>query len=182
MLRWWATLGMLKILRVISLRLQDSARRCVSANVLRGRFFHRRRNSGGAQRDGVEKRDDQQVRASLSYIGPGGSRMPAASFGFGYEMTGIAPGNYILTANLISSKGPLSLGSQALHLSSYTTVHFGETAKTSVGGRVISSTGIPPGLRIVAQDLATSEGTVTSVNPMDRFSSRLSPLAAIRSF
>src|SRR5581483_15289 len=64
--------------------------------------------------DGVPKDPDQQIFGQLSQVGPGGSLIQVQAMPMNSEIVGVAPGNYVLSANLYGQKQPVTTGSQTV--------------------------------------------------------------------
>jgi len=122
--------------------------------------------------DGIEgqQQPDQQVQASLSQVGPGGVLIPVQQMIGSGGIGGVAPGNYVLTANLWAQNRQSNLGSQTVTLSGDSTVHLNETVKTSVSGRVIIDGELPPNLAIWMGNVPSSNATFAQVTKDGSFS------------
>jgi hypothetical protein len=110
--------------------------------------------------DGVEKPPDRQIQASLTQIGPGGTPISLPVWNSGSEMNGVAPGNYLLSANLWGEKQQSAIGSQTISVAADSTVHLNDSVKTSVRGKVVLDGELPRSLAIRMGNVAN--GNVVS--------------------
>jgi hypothetical protein len=118
---------------------------------------------------GVDRQPGQPIQASLSQVGPGGALVNIPIWVNGSDVTGVPPGEYELSANLISQNQSLALGSQSLHLSTNTTVQLTEAAKTSVSGHVSTAADLPEGLNVMLIDAARGSQQIGKINPDGHF-------------
>jgi hypothetical protein len=98
--------------------------------------------------DGIEKPPEQNIQASLSQVGPGGTLISVNGVLTPNGVAGVAPGNYLLSASLIEQNGQSALGSQAVTLTGDSTVHLNEVIRTSVTGKVLFDGHIPENLSV----------------------------------
>lgn len=110
--------------------------------------------------DGIEKQADQQIIGSVSQIGPGGTLVNVQAWIANSELTGIAPGDYVLSTNLIGPKQPLPIGSQRVTLTGDSTVHLSDAIKTSATGKVVLDGDIPRGLVVLLQNLGNGSQAI----------------------
>jgi protocatechuate 3,4-dioxygenase beta subunit len=113
--------------------------------------------------DSVEKQSEQQVQALLSQVGPGGALLQVQqSFG-GNGIDGVAPGNYVLSANLVGQNQQSSLGSQIVSLTGDSTVHLNAAVKTSVSGKVLFDGDLPPNLGVWTRNVVNGNAALATV-------------------
>ena len=103
--------------------------------------------------DGEEKRPDQQIVGQLSKIGPGGTLINVQASVTNAGLSGVAPGDYVLSTTLNGPQQASPIGSQVVSFTSDSTVHLSEAIKTSVTGKVILNGDIPQGLAVLIRDL-----------------------------
>ncbi len=99
--------------------------------------------------DGVEEKPDQQISGQLSQIGPGGTLINVQASITKSGMTGVAPGDYVLSVSLNDPKQSSAIGSQVVSLTGDSSVHLSDAIKTSVSGKVILGGDIPQGLAVL---------------------------------
>ena len=99
--------------------------------------------------DGIQTQEGQQINAQLSQAGPGGALINVPAFTMNSELMGIAPGSYVVSANVYGPNQPApTLGSQSVTLSGNSTLNLGGSVETSLKGKVIFDGDPPAGLAI----------------------------------
>ena len=121
--------------------------------------------------DGIENTENQHSGASLQVVGPGGTlvNVPTTSVGPA-SLAGVPPGDYVITGNLWANGKGVQLGSQSLNLSTDTTVHLNEGAKTSVHGELIFDGDTPRGIAVVLEGISNSNEGSALIEPDGSFS------------
>jgi hypothetical protein len=104
--------------------------------------------------DGIEKQPDQNIQASLTQLGPGGTLINVMAMMGPDGLQGVAPGNYILSASLFRSNQQTEIGSQPLSVAGDATVHLNEAIQTSVSGKLSVAGDAPENLAVWLVDLA----------------------------
>jgi len=100
--------------------------------------------------------ENQQVQTSLSQIGPGGARINVGGYG-GNGLISVAPGNYEVSANVLNQNEWSEIGSQAVKAGGDSTLHLGDSVKTSIIGKVQADGDLPPGLALWISNIANGE-------------------------
>jgi protocatechuate 3,4-dioxygenase beta subunit len=110
--------------------------------------------------DGIERPPDQQILGSVYQIGPDGTLVSVQAAMVNSVISGIAPGDYVLSALLSGQNQPIVIGSQAVSLSSDSTVHVSDAIKTSVSGKIVLDGDVPPMLAVVLQSVTDGSQAV----------------------
>lgn len=106
--------------------------------------------------DGIEKQPDQQVFGTVSQTGPGGTLVNVQAWFNGSMISGIAPGDYVISASLAGQEAK-SLGTQAVSLNGNININGNEARTTTVSGKVIVAGDVPKGLAVLLEN--TSNGS-----------------------
>ncbi len=116
--------------------------------------------------NGIEKSPEQQVQATVFQRGPGGAPISIQSWTNNSVLTGIAPGDYILSTILVGpGQPPGPIGSQAVTLSGNTTIDVNEAAETSLSGKVISDSDIPNQVAVALVDVSNGNQVAAFLGP-----------------
>ncbi len=105
--------------------------------------------------EGFEKHEGQGLNLQLSHVGPGGILIPVHNGGGDTGVSGVAPGDYLVTSMVYGQAQAQTLGSQTVSLTNDSTVHLNETVKTSVKGKVVLDGEIPQSMAVWMGDLNT---------------------------
>jgi hypothetical protein len=105
--------------------------------------------------DGMEK-NSQRTFPSLMQVGPGGTIIRLPLMRTNSELTGVAPGNYLISSNLNGEP-------QEVSLTSNTTLHLEDAVKTSISGKVMINGEAPPGLDVIFRDPAAAKALTANV-------------------
>jgi hypothetical protein len=102
--------------------------------------------------------ENQQVQTFLSQIGPGGARIIVGAYG-GNGLISVASGNYDMSANVLNQTEWSEIGSQKIKAEGDSTLHLGNSVKTSIAGKVSVDGDLPPGLALWMSNIANGETT-----------------------
>jgi hypothetical protein len=119
--------------------------------------------------EGIDKQPDQHISGAILQAGPAGAMISVESFLNDTGVSGIPPGNYVISLSLVGGKSAAPLGTKSVRLFSDSPITMGRDTDASLSGKVILESPVPDRVAVLLEGTTNSNQSFNMIDQNGSF-------------